>query len=84
MSEQIKKYKVGDLVTFTRLNIVNDYETVVSAIVPISKNRELENKYLIEFNNGWEANEIRVNQFDLDENKKYLFVLENELTLITN
>jgi len=74
------KFSKGQAVKFDRNSITKIDSTIVSAIVP--KLKDIPQSYIIEFPQGWTPSDKRVIDFELDVNKKYLFVSENELTAI--
>lgn len=75
------KFSKGQAVKFERNSITKMDSTIVSAIVTIQKTQTAQ-IYIIEFTDGWIPNAVRITQYSLDINKKYLFVSENELTAI--
>lgn len=74
------KFIKSQQVKFDRNEVTKMASTIISAIVPLIIGQP--QSYIIEFPQGWTPNEMRVIQFELDVNKKYLFVSENELTAI--
>jgi hypothetical protein len=78
------KFTKGQPVKFDRNAVTKSASTIVAAIVPMFEGQEIEiqQSYIIEYTEGWIPNSIRINQFELDVSKKYLFVSENELTSI--
>lgn len=73
-------FSKGQAVKFDRNLATKVASTVVSAIVPLISGQP--QFYIIEYSQGWIPNTMRINQFELDITKKYLFVKENELTAI--
>lgn len=81
------KFKKGDLVNFERNQTIKSENVEIVSIVEakrIDNDTKIENTYIIEHEHGWVPNSLRKSKYNLDENKKYLFVSENELTLINN
>lgn len=77
------KFIKGQAVKFQRNSVVKSDSTIISAIVDELENTINEDStYIIEYVNGWMPNSFRAKRFELDVNKKYLFVSEKELTLI--
>lgn len=76
------KFKKGDIVNFVRNSATEENNTAIIAVVPIIPDSGMEQSYIIEFVQGWTPNPMRIEQFGLDANKKYLFVSENELTAV--
>jgi hypothetical protein len=76
------KFSKGQAVKFERNSITKMDSTIVSAIVTNTPKIQTSQTYVIEFTDGWIPNAIRITQYSLDVNKKYLFVSENELTAI--
>lgn len=72
-------FKKGDLVNFTRNEDTHSENTPVIAVAPLIPNVAMEQSYIIEYLTGWVPNAKRITQFELDANKKYLFVGESEL-----
>lgn len=75
-------YKKGDIVSFRRNSVIKSLGTPIVYLCPIKEGSTSSPIYVIENENGWLPNFIRKKQFDLEDNKKYLFVSEKELTLI--
>lgn len=84
------KFKIGDLVSFNRNFLINSESTPIIALLTNvgktvnSGRKEISPTYIIEHESGWVPNDLRASQFGLDITKKYLFVSESELTLITD
>jgi hypothetical protein len=76
----MSKFIKGQQVKFYRNEITKIDLTIVSAIV--LKLKDIPQSYIIEFPQGWTPSDKRVKDFELDVNKKYLFVSDNELTAI--
>lgn len=77
------KFKKGDSVKFERNEVVNQNPTLVSAVMEMTAEKPSEKQtYIIEYAEGWLPNSLLVSQHQLDPLKKYLFVTENELTLL--
>lgn len=76
------KFSKGQVVKFDRNSITKMDSTIISAVVENTTKIQTSQNYIIEFTDGWIPNAVRVKQYDLDVNKKYLFVSENELTAI--
>ena len=76
----MSKFIKGQQVKFYRNEITKIDSTIVSAVVKGVK--EIPQSYIVEFTQGWMPSDKRVKDFELDVNKKYLFVSENELTSI--
>jgi hypothetical protein len=78
------KFTKGQAVKFLRNSVTKSDATTVSAVVTMPENSpsELEQSYIIEYQNGWTPNSLRIKSFELDATKKYLFVSEKELTVI--
>ena len=75
------KFKKGDVVSFERNKLIKSESTIVVGIVePVNDNVSL--KYIIEYIDGWNPDTLRIKKYDLLEDKKYLFVSEDELTQI--
>jgi len=77
-------FEIGQEVSFERNMLVKADNTYVIAQV-INQQNGKENKqvdltYIIEHEMGWIPNSLRKTKYNLDGNKKYLFVLESELT----
>lgn len=90
-------FQIGQLVSFNRNPKINSDSTPIISQVPYSidnttseindGNMQIKQGdliYVVENDFGWIPNSIRKTKYNLDENKKYLFVSESELTLITN
>jgi hypothetical protein len=73
------KFKKGDLVNFKRNSIIKKNQESIVAVVEKTPNYNGEQIYIIEYSDGWTPNSIRVTQFGLNPEKKYLFVKESEL-----
>ncbi len=78
------KFSKGQAVKFDRNAVTKMASTVVSAVVAKIQGQpeDMQQSYIIEFPQGWTPNAMRITQFELDANKKYLFVSESELTAI--
>jgi hypothetical protein len=78
------KFTKGQAVKFLRNAVTKSDSTIVSAVVTLPENvpTELGQSYIIEHGLGWAPNPLRVKSFELNADKKYLFVSEKELTLI--
>jgi hypothetical protein len=78
------KFTKGQSVKFDRNAVTKAASTLVSALVPMVEGQPIEipQSYIIEYVEGWNPSSLRVTQFELDANKKYLFVSESELTAI--
>jgi hypothetical protein len=74
----------GQSVKFDRNSVTKSASTVVSAVLTKIECQPIEipQSYIIEYSEGWSPNTLRITQFELDANKKYLFVSESELTAI--
>ena len=75
------KFTKGQLVSFHRNQQININSVAISAIVNYPEHTD-NISYVIEYPDGWTPNSIRAKKFGLDVTKKYLFVLESELTSI--
>lgn len=78
------KFTKGQTVKFDRNSETKIASTKVAAVVPKFEGQpnDIPQTYIIEYPQGWIPNPIRITQFELDANKKYLFVSESELTAI--
>ena len=74
-------FKKGNKVNFKRNALVFGKKISIIAVVPKQKD-ENEQMYIVENSYGWSAVDKRKEQFGLQDNKKYLFVSESELTAI--
>lgn len=79
--EQNHIFEVGQNVSFERNSLVKSESTpIVSKVERKTENDK--NQYIIENENGWEPSDLRKRIFVLQDGKKYLFVHEDELTLV--
>lgn len=78
------KFSIDQLVEFKRNSAVKSDSAKICGIeeMPTHSTVEISQTYVIEYNEGWTPNEIRVKKYNLDETKKYLFVFETELKAI--
>jgi hypothetical protein len=74
------KFSKGELVNFVRNSATKENNTPVIAVVPLIPDSGMEQTYILEYPQGWTPNAMRIQRFGLDANKKYLFVMEKELT----
>ena len=79
--------KKGDIVNFQRSETVSALNIVIIAVVenhiPLERQKVvMPITYIIEHESGWLPNPIQAAKYELAINKKYLFVSENELTLV--
>lgn len=86
--ENTFKFKIGDTVSFERNQVIKSEGTVILALVDdkvpeeVKKKMSRPNSYIIENENGWKPSNFRASKYNLDTDKKYLFVEEDELNLI--
>lgn len=80
-----KRKSILDDIVVTKINLDN---IVISAIgffpqnMPDDLKDTIEQSYVIEYSNGWIPTIKQVKSLELNENKKYIFVKESELTQI--
>lgn len=72
------KFKIGDKCAFKRDKDTKKNKAVIVGVLEMENGEE--SRYVIEYDKGWTPNEGRMAQFGLESDKKYLFVLESELT----
>lgn len=83
MAEITHQFTVGQQVSFERNFDVKSEGTPIIALVPKPQKQEVTKlSYVIEHEMGWTPHPLRAHQLGLDITKKYLFVEENELTLV--
>lgn len=75
--------KKGDKIFFSKRDFGVE-ESCICEVVEKQKGidgKEIEQSqlYIIEHENGWMPNTIRIKKFGLDKNKKYLFISESEI-----
>ncbi len=76
-------FQIGNFVSFNRNTAVNSESTsIISLVETMIEQKQEDLTYIIEHSSGWTPNSLRMQKYNLDENKKYLFVQEKELTLI--
>lgn len=83
------KFVKGELVKFKRNYLIFSESTpIIQAVkqTPIiegqPERQDEEQAYILEHSLGWAPNPMRTKQFELDTSKKYIFVMEKELTKI--
>ena len=87
------KFKIGDTVSFERNQVIKSEGTVIVAVVDNQVPKEVKKRmsetveeklssYIVENEYGWKPGALRQSKFGLDPDKKYIFVSEDELTLI--
>ena len=87
------KFKVGDTVSFERNQVIKSAGTIIVAVVDNQVPEEVKkqmsetvkeklNSYIVENEYGWTPGALRQSKFGLDPDKKYIFVSEDELTLV--
>lgn len=85
------KFSIGGKAKFNRNTEVKSKSAKIVALVDaitdadkiLTGNEFFHNKeqiYIIEYPDGWTPDLLRARQFNLDENKTYLFVKESELS----
>ena len=75
-------FNKGNNVNFKRNKLVFGNNIPIVAVVEKYKPEE-EQKYILENSSyGWPTSSIRKKRFGLQDNKKYLFVNEGELTAV--
>jgi hypothetical protein len=84
------KFNKNDIVNFYRNSQIFGENISIVAIVervsPIEESSDnlikQQQVYIIEHPMGWKPNSIRINKFQLQNDKNYLFVNEDELTIV--
>lgn len=77
-------YKKDDIVNFERNESLKKNNARIIAVSTIKGFKEEDTKvsYIIEHVKGFVPDDKRIALYGLDANKKYLFVIENELSAI--
>lgn len=73
-------FSKGQNVKFTRNAIISSNSTAVVSVVPVIAGQP--QTYILENSYGWNPDASRVTRYELDATKKYLFVMESELTAL--
>ncbi len=75
----------GSFVKFDRNATVKSNSVKIAFVLnmdDVADNPGVMQTYIIEYPDGWTPAQNRISEYALDVTKKYLFVLENELTAI--